>query len=355
MLRCWSLAFRTLAARGMQSALRKTHASAVTKGLALKVLVTGSTGYVGSRLIAALTNDGHEVSAGLRNLQKAKSYEWPANVRAVRFDVTDMESLKAATAGVDVVVYLVHSMAGDDFVARDREAAEALALACEVSGVGKIVYLSGLIPGNQGLSDHLKSRLEVEQIFGSCLVPAITVRAAIIIGNGSTSFELVRTLVNRLPVVPVPRWMTGNVQPVAASDVIRVLCAAVRAEPVDGHFDIGGPDILPYAGLLSLYADCAGLKRPQVRIPFIPARVVGELGALITGMPRGTVTSLVESLHGHMVAEKSDYSDVFGFGPEDLMGVRQAIMTALEPSADGTRRTGEPLHGAPTDPDWAGP
>lgn len=101
----------------MQSALCKTHASDVTKGLALKVLVTGSTGYVGSRLIAALTNDGHEVSAGLRNLQKAKSHEWPANVRAVRFDVTDMESLKAATAGVDVVVYLVHSMAGDDFVA----------------------------------------------------------------------------------------------------------------------------------------------------------------------------------------------------------------------------------------------
>ena len=327
----------------------------VTEGLALKVLVTGSTGYVGSRLVAALIDEGHRVSAGMRNVQKAESFQWPADVRAVRFDVTAKETLTAATTDIDVVVYLVHSMAGDDFVARDREAAETLALACEVSGVRKIVYLSGLIPAGHDLSDHLKSRLEVEQIFENCSVPAITLRAAIIIGNGSTSFELVRTLVNRLRVVPVPRWMTGDVQPVAASDVIRVLCAAVRADPMDAHFDIGGPDILSYADLLALYADCAGLRRPQIRIPFVPTRAVGELGALITGMPRGTVTSLVESLHGPMVAEKTDYADVFGFGPEALIGARQAIMTALEPSADGTQRWGEPLHGAPTDPDWAGP
>lgn len=321
----------------------------------MKVLVTGSTGYVGSRLVTALLSEGHQVRAGLRDVEKVKSFDWSADVSAVRFDVTDKETLAAATTTVDVVVYLVHSMAGNDFVTRDREAAEALALACEVSGVRKIVYLSGLIPGGHDLSDHLKSRLEVEQIFENCVVPAITLRAAIIIGNGSTSFELVRTLVNRLRVVPVPRWMNEDVQPVAASDVIRVLCAAVRIEPLDAHYDIGGPDVLPYADLLALYADCAGLKRPQIRIPLIPARVVGELGALITGMPRRTVTSLVESLHGPMIAEKTDYADVFGFGPEELMGAREAIMTALEPSTDGTQRRGEPLHGAPTDPDWAGP
>ncbi len=321
----------------------------------MKVLVAGSTGYVGSRLVAALLNEGHEVSAGLRNVEKAETFDWSADVRAVRFDVTAKETLRAATAGVDVVVYLIHSMAGDDFITRDREAAEALAQACEASGVGKIVYLSGLIPGGHDLSDHLKSRLEVEQIFENCTVPAITLRAAIIIGTGSTSFELVRNLVNRLPVVPVPRWMTGDVQPVAASDVIRVLCAAVRAEPVDAHFDIGGPDVLPYADLLALYADCAGLKRPQIRLPFVPTWVVGELGALISGMPRGTVTSLVESLHGPMVTEKTDYADVFGFGPEELLGARESIMTALEPVADGTQRRGQPMHGAPTDPDWADP
>lgn len=341
--------------QGLLSAGRDTAGFDVTEGHALKVLVTGSTGYVGSRLVAALVNEGHQVRAGLRDPQKAESFPWPPDVSAVRFDVTAKETLTVATTNVDCVVYLVHSMAGDDFVSRDREAAEALALACEVSGVSKIVYLSGLIPDGHDLSDHLKSRLEVEHIFANCLVPAITLRAAVIIGNGSTSFELVRTLVNRLPVVPVPRWMTGDVQPVAASDVIRILCAAVRAEPVDAHFDIGGPDILPYADLVALYADCAGLKRPQIRIPFVPTWAVGKLGALITGMPRGTVTSLVESLHGPMVAKKTDYTDVFGFGPEELIGARQAITTALEPSADGTQRRGEPMHGAPTDPDWAGP
>ena len=321
----------------------------------MKVLVAGSTGYIGSRLVTALLNEGHQVHAGLRNVEKAESFNWPAGVDAVRLDVTDKETLSDATADLDVAVYLVHSMAGDDFVTRDRESAAGFARACEASGVGKIVYLSGLIPARHDLSDHLKSRLEVEQIFEESTVPAITLRAAIIIGTGSTSFELVRNLVNRLPIVPVPRWMTGDVQPVAVTDVIRVLCAAVRAEPVDAHFDIGGPDVLPYADLLALYADCAGLKRPQIRLPFIPTRVVGELGALISGMPRGTVTSLVESLHAPMVAEKTDYADVFGFGPEELMEARQSIMTALEPLKDGTQRRGEPLHGAPTDPDWAGP
>ena len=321
----------------------------------MKVLIAGSTGYIGSRLVAALSDEGHQVSAGLRNVEKAESFDWPAGVRAVRLDVTDKETLSDATADIDVAVYLVHSMAGDDFVTRDREAAEGFALACEASGVGKIVYLSGLIPRRHDLSDHLTSRLEVEQIFENCTVPAITLRAAIIIGTGSTSFELVRKLVNRLPIVPVPRWMTGDVQPVAVSDVIRVLCAAVRCEPVNAQFDIGGPDVLPYADFLALYADCAGLKRPQIRLPFIPTRVVGELGALISGMPRGTVTSLVESLHAPMVAEKTDYADVFGFGPEELMEARQSIMTALEPPTDGTQRRGEPLHGAPTDPDWSGP
>lgn len=321
----------------------------------MKVLVAGSTGYIGSRLVTALLNEGHQVRAGLRHVETAASFDWPAGVDAVRLDVTDKETLSDATADLDVAVYLVHSMAGDDFITRDRESAAGFARACEASGVGKIVYLSGLIPGRHDLSDHLKSRLEVEQIFEQSTVPAITLRAAIIIGTGSTSFELVRNLVNRLPIVPVPRWMTGDVQPVAVSDVIRVLCAAVRAEPVDAHFDIGGPDVLPYADLLALYADCASLKRPQIRLPFIPTRVVGELGALISGMPRGTVTSLVESLHAPMVAEKTDYADVFGFGPEELMEARQSIMTALEPLKDGTQRRGEPLHGAPTDPDWAGP
>ena len=325
------------------------------RGFSLKVLVTGSTGYVGSRLVTALLEEGHQVSAGLRNVDKAASFNWSEDARAVQLDVADEESILAATYECDVAIYLIHSMAGADFITRDRAAAAAFARACEANGVGKIVYLSGVIPDRENLSDHLTSRLEVEQIFEKGTVPAITLRAAIIIGAGSTSFELVRNLVTRLPLVPIPRWMRENVQPVAVSDVIRVLCAAVRCKPVNAHFDIGGLDVLRYADLLALYADCAGLKRRQVRLPFIPTWVVGELGALIAGMPRGTVTSLVESLHAPMVAQKTDYASLFGFGPEELLGVRESIMSALEPLQDGTQRQGEPLHGAPTDPDWAGP
>ena len=321
----------------------------------MKVLVTGSTGYIGSRLVAALVEEGHQVTAGLRSVEKAKDFSWSAEVTAVRLDVSQEETVLEATAGCDVAIYLVHSMTGNDFLVKDREAATTFARACEANKVGKIIYLSGVIPDEHDLSDHLKSRLEVERIFTKSTVPTITLRAAIIIGSGSTSFELLRSLVSRLPLIPIPRWMDQRVQPVAASDVVRVLCAAVRCKPTDTYFDLGGPDVLSYAGLLALYADCAGLKRRQFPLPFIPTWAVGELSALIARMPRGTVTSIVESLHAPMVAIKTDYANILGFGPDELLGAREAIMRALEPVGDGAERKGEPLHGAPTDPDWAGP
>lgn len=299
-----------------------------TVGSTRRVLVTGATGYVGSHLVPALLDAGHTVLAASRSGTGA--FPWDGDVETREFDVEDEELIDRAVEGVDVVVYLVHSMASTDFERRDREAAMRVAAACERAGVDRIVYLSGLVPDGE-LSPHLRSRHEVEQIFLESAVPTVVLRASMIIGAGSTSYELLRRLSERMPVfTPVPSWMRSLIQPIAIEDVAHIVQRAVASpETINRAFDVGGEDVLTYFELLQLFARVAGLLRVQVSVPGLPQEVVGESSAIIAGMPRNEVNNLIESLRHDMVCEDYDVRDVLLEPGYDYLPIGDGLRRAL--------------------------
>lgn len=319
----------------------------------MRVLVTGSTGYVGSRLIPALLADGHDVVAGIRREGDVDAFAWADRVTTALFDIEKPDLVRSAVVDVEAVYYLVHSMASGDFVAKDRAAAACVAEAAEAAGVRRIVYLSGLVPDGE-LSDHLRSRQEVEQVFLDCRVPAVVLRAAMVIGSGSTSFELLRRLTERVPVTPVPRWMRSDVQPIAVQDVVHLLARTLSVEPRNRHYDVGGDERVSYPELLARFARVAGLRRVRVLVPLVPAAVVGAVSARITGMPRGTVTALVESLAHDMVCEGDDVRTDIAAAGHTFLPLDEALRRSLSPAQDGTAAHADPQAPASTDPEWAG-
>lgn len=317
----------------------------------MRVLVTGATGYIGSRLVPALLEGGHEVVVGARDTGKIEAYPWADDVEAREFDVTDAGVVRRAVRGIDAVVYLIHSMGGDDFVTKDREAGHVVAGACDDEGVARVVYLSGLVPDTDDLSDHLASRLEVETILLEAQTPAIVLRAAMVIGAGSTSYELLNRLTARVPVTPVPTWMCRRVQPVSVEDVvITVREALVSGEStLDRHYDLGGDQVLPYPDLIKIMARLQGHRRPQVVLPFVPQWVVGRVAALIAGMSMTETTSLIESLRHDMVcSEDAVRRDLLPEGHR-FVNLEEALRRAMEPTEEGTEASGDPLAAAPTD------
>lgn len=322
----------------------------------MKVLVTGAGGYVGGRLIPRLLADGHQVRATFSSARRDRSpFWWLDAVEDVTMDVRDPEQVAAAVEGIDAVYYLIHAMAGDDFVETDRQSARTMADAAAAAGVDRIVYLSGLVPEAEELSDHLASRHEVEQLLAGSGVSTITLRAGIVIGAGSTSFELVRQLSERLPVQTVPDWMESRVQPIAVVDVIEALVGALAVEGDSRSYDVGGPDVVGYPELLRIYAHIAGLTRPQLPLPFVPAHLVGFVAGLITDVPGSVVESLVESLHHDMVCREDDFITDLLPADHRLLTVEGAIVRALAvppPGAEPEYR--DPMGPMPQDPHWAG-
>ncbi|WP_031153242.1 SDR family oxidoreductase [Streptomyces xanthophaeus] len=334
----------------------------------LNCLVTGATGYIGGRLVPELLDAGHRVRCLARSPEKLRDHTWAGRAEVVRGDMTDTRSVADALRGIDVAYYLVHALnAGSGFEERDRAAARVFAEQAHAAGVGRIVYLGGLTPAGipaGELSPHLRSRAEVGEILLAGAVPAAVLRAAVIIGSGSASFEMLRYLTERLPVMVTPSWVATRCQPIAVRDVLRYLvgCATLPPE-VDRTFDIGGPDVLTYEEMMRRYAAVAELPhRLILRVPMLTPRLSSHWIGLVTPVPRALARPLAESLRHEVVCAEHDIARYVPDPPGAPIGFDQALDLALRRvrEADVTTRwssaslPGAPSDPLPTDPDWAG-
>lgn len=323
-------------------------------GADVLILVTGATGYVGGRLVPLLLERGHDVRTTTTDPDRAQPW-WADRVETVVMDALDPDQVAAACEGVDAVHYLIHGMGGEDFAETDRLAATHLADGVRAHGVGRVVYLSGLVPdvGDDDLSVHIRSRREVERILTGSPATVVTLRAAVLLGSGSTSFEIVRQVSERMPVHTVPTWMDSLVQPIAVTDVLEALVGALEYAGPSRHFDLGGPDRLRYGALLDAFSTRAGLVRPQVDVPFVPTALVGTLAGSLTDVPRPTVEALVESLHHDMVAGDEDFLDALLPEGHRLVGIDEALRRSLAPRSEEPAHA-DPMGPLPQDPVWAG-
>jgi uncharacterized protein YbjT (DUF2867 family) len=324
----------------------------------MRVLVTGATGYIGGRLVPLLLEAGHEVRCLSRDPGRLDGTPWRAGVEAVPGDVLDPASLHPALAGCDAAYYLVHAMAGGDrFEERDRAGAANFREAAGAAGLRRVIYLGGLAPEGSRLSEHLASRHEVGRLLAAGPTPVTEFRVAVIIGSGSMSFEMLRYLVEVLPVMTTPRWVRRRCQPIAVSDVLGLLVRALGdPEPVSRVLEIGGPDVLTYQEMMRAYADEVGLRRVIVPVPFLSPRLSSLWVGLVTPLPPRVARPLVEGLRTDVVVGDDAARRLF---PHDPLPYREALRLALAtpPVAVATRWTDaapSPAHPAPGDPDWSG-
>jgi len=324
------------------------------------IFVTGATGYVGGRLVPRLLEEGHRVRCYARSPEKLADRSWMnhPDVEVVQGDLssTDAEALAEAMHGCGAAYYLVHAMisSGSDYESEDRSMAETFARASEIAGVERIIYLGGLGETGEGLSRHLASRLEVGEILAEGSVPVTVLRAAMIIGSGSASFEILRYLVERLPVMVTPRWVHTECQPIAIRNVLGYLISSLRTpETIGRTLDIGGPQVLSYSKLMRIMAEERDLpRRVVVPVPVLTPRLSSLWIHLITPLSHRIARPLAEGLKNRVVCRDDAASKLM---PQRLLTVREAIHSALERSDSGQIETTWSMAGEiPGDPDWAG-
>ena len=298
------------------------------------ILVTGATGYVGGRLIPALLDAGYRVRAMGRTPGKLGCRPWAHHERIelVQGDVLNLASLKKAAPGCRVAYYLVHSMIAqkEKFVEADRRAARNMVAASKAAALERIIYLGGLAEAKHGsLSRHLKSRIEVAEILQSGPIPTTDLRTPMILGSGSASFEILRYLVERLPVMTTPKWVFSLNQPIAIRDVIAYLLGCLEKEETTGQtFDIGGPDILTYRELLDIYAEEAHLpKRWIIPVPVLTPTLSALWIHLISPVPAAIALPLTEGLTSDAVCTENRIQSII---PHKLLSCREAIRLALD-------------------------
>ena len=323
-----------------------------------RILVTGASGYIGGRLVPSLLEAGYAVRCLCRSPLKVADRPWARDPRVeiVAGDAADGDTTRRAMDGCDAAFYLVHSMvaAGASYAAHDRAMAQVFADAAEASGIPRIVYLGGLGELGAGLSEHLASRREVEAILSSGRTPLTVLRAAMIIGSGSASFEILRYLVERLPVMITPKWVKTESQPIAVRNVLRYMVACLSTpETVGRILDIGGPDVLTYRALMEVMADERGLRpRIIIPVPVLTPRLSSFWIHLVTPLSHRIAIPLAEGLRNRVVCRDDQAARLM---PQNLLTVRAAIREALD--HEGAREIETTWSSAgpiPGDPDWAG-
>jgi uncharacterized protein YbjT (DUF2867 family) len=288
------------------------------------VLVAGATGFVGSRLVPRLVEQGFTVRAMTRNPDRYGG----GDEGVVRGDLDDPATLPDALAGVDVAIYLVHALDQPDFERRDAAAAGAFAAAAAQAGVRQIVYLGGLGADTERLSPHLRSRREVEEILGAAGVPVTVLRAAIVVGAGGVSWELTRQLVKNLPAMIVPKWAATRTQPIALDDVIRYIAGVVDNDQALGRvFQIGGTEQLTYLDMMKVAAELInGRKIPVVPVPVLTPRLSSYWLALVTDVDATTGRNLIDSMSTQVVVTDTSIRDVVPFEP---LSYEESVRRAL--------------------------
>jgi uncharacterized protein YbjT (DUF2867 family) len=329
----------------------------------VRILVTGATGYVGSRLITALLAAGHQVLAATRNPARLARMGWSEDVTAIVLDASDPRSVRAAFAAagpIEVVYYLVHAIGQPGFRDVDRAAAANVSAAAKRADVRRVVYLGGFVPddpADAGLSEHLASRAEVAEALTVEGGPELVwLGAALIFGAGSTSFEMLRYVGVRFPVIPIPAWMDNPVDPISIRDVLHYLVAAADAGLVPASaYDISGPETTSYRSLLKTYARVAGKWHTGVRVPGVDTGVASRFTAVALPVPDGLAADLVESLDHPMQACGTGLRDMVPDPPGGLLSAEEAITRALSSRWPGpVNALADPHHLADSDPVWAG-
>jgi uncharacterized protein YbjT (DUF2867 family) len=302
----------------------------------MKILLTGANGYIGKRLLPALVEEGHEVVCLVRDANRlAITSSIRSKVDVVTGDLLELESLKSIPDDIEVAFYLVHSMShtAKDFSNFERVCAENFISSIAQTKAKQIIYLSGIV-NDKNLSTHLKSRLNVEEILSRSNIALTTLRAGIIIGSGSASFEIIRDLVEKLPVMIAPRWVNNRIQPIAIYDVIYYLRKVIgNPECYKKTFDIGGPDILNYKEMMLQFAKVRGFKRFIINVPVLSPRLSSYWLYFVTSTSFSLAQSLVDSLKNEVICQNDEITQII---PHKCIGYAEAVKKAFSKIAENT-------------------
>lgn len=296
----------------------------------MRILLTGANGYIGTRLIPILLEANHELICLVRDLRRIpEEYALNNNIQFIEADLLNPDSLHNIPSNIDAAYYLVHSMGADTqkFFELEHTSANNFISRIESTDCKQIIYLAGIVNDTK-LSVHLSSRLNVEKILKSSKIPCTILRAAIIIGSGSASFEIIRDLAEKLPIMTAPKWITTRCQPIAIRDVLTYLKEVLLNEKcLNKTFDIGGPEILSYKEMILGYADVRGLKRKIILLPFLSPRISSYWLYFVTSTNYSLAQSLVDSMKNEVVCSENEIQNII---PIKLVDYKHAISLALQ-------------------------